>query len=146
MKHSTNAGPESTLAVLIEILQLSTKFTLIVTDLDGRVLRWDEGARCLYGYDPQEVIGKAKAEILHTREDVAAGLPTTIQEQASGRGKWEGVLMRARKGFHIRTILAARFDTAGQHHGYLLISEKVTLENPSAQAEEKFRVLRRAPW
>jgi PAS domain-containing protein len=52
--------------------------------------------------------------------------------------------MRVRKNgqrFHIRTILAARFDTAGQHHGYLLISEKVTLENPSAQAEEKFRVL-----
>jgi hypothetical protein len=41
MKHSTNAGLESTLAVLIEILQLSTEFALMVADLGGRVLRWD---------------------------------------------------------------------------------------------------------
>jgi PAS domain S-box-containing protein len=144
MKHSTNAGPESTLAVLIEILQRSTEFALIVTDLDGKVLRWNEGARCLYGYDPEEVIGKAKPEILHTQEDVAAGLPATIQEQASQRGKWEGILMRVRKNgqrFHVRTTLAALFDAAGQHHRYLLISENVTPENPSAQAQEKFRRL-----
>jgi PAS domain-containing protein len=69
MKHSTNAGPESTLAVLIEILQLSTEFAVIVTDLDGRVLRWDERAGCLYGYDPEEGIGKAKSEIVNSQTE-----------------------------------------------------------------------------
>src|ERR1039458_7202322 len=67
-------GSEGALEFLIEILQSSTEYSLIVTDLAGTILLWNEGARRLYGYDAVEVLGKAKSEVLHSPEDIAAGL------------------------------------------------------------------------
>ena len=53
-------GPEGALAFLIGILQSSTEYSLIGTDLAGTILLWNEGARRLYGYDAVEVLGKAQ--------------------------------------------------------------------------------------
>jgi PAS domain S-box-containing protein len=137
-------GPEDTLAVLIEILQSSAEYALIVTDLEGTLLGWNEGARRRYGYDAADVLGKTKSDILHTSEDIAAGLPEKLRNEVLLHGTWEGVLTRVRRNgerFQVSTRLTQRLDFAGQHIGYLLISKEVTLENQSAHAEEKFQGL-----
>ncbi|HXA15806.1 MAG TPA: ATP-binding protein [Thermoanaerobaculia bacterium] len=38
------------------ILESSTEYSIIGKDLDGRILLWNEGARRLYGYEPEEVV------------------------------------------------------------------------------------------
>lgn len=49
--------------------------SIIGKDLEGEILLWNEGARRLYGYEPEEVVGKANSLILHTAEDVEGGRP-----------------------------------------------------------------------
>jgi protein-histidine pros-kinase len=105
---------------------------------------WNEGARRLYGYEAAEVLGRLNANVLHTPEDVAAGLPVQMREAALGKGKWTGMLTRMRKNGHrflARAILTPRVDAAGRHIGYLLISRDITNEFPAPQTDEKFRGL-----
>ena len=66
---------EQALDFIGNILESSTEYSVIGKDLDGKILLWNEGARRLYGYEPEEVVGKANSSILHTPEDLAAGRP-----------------------------------------------------------------------
>ncbi len=79
------------------ILESSTEYSVIGKDLDGKILLWNEGARRMYGYEAEEVVGKLNSEVLHTPEDVATGKPREIMEAALHDGKWEGVIGRVRK-------------------------------------------------
>ena len=79
------------------ILESSTEYSVIGKDLDGKILLWNEGARRMYGYEAEEVVGKLNSEVLHTPEDVAVGKPREIMEAALRDGKWEGVIGRVRK-------------------------------------------------
>ena len=54
-------------------------------DLDGKILLWNEGARRMYGYKAEEVVGKANASMLHTPEDIALGKPREILDAALRR-------------------------------------------------------------
>src|SRR6266852_5484354 len=88
---------EQALDFIGNILESSTEYSVIGKDLAGKILLWNEGARRLYGYEPEEVVGKANSTILHTPEDVQAGKPREIIEIAQREGKWEGTLNRVRK-------------------------------------------------
>lgn len=74
--------PEDALAFIVEILQSSTEYSIIGKGLDGTILLWNEGARRLYGYEAEEVLGKATSDLLHTPEDIAAGRPAAMMEEA----------------------------------------------------------------
>lgn len=56
---------------MANVLEASTEYSIIGKDLEGRILLWNEGARRMYGYEPEEVVGKANSDILHTPEDLA---------------------------------------------------------------------------
>src|SRR6185437_4698128 len=81
---------EQALDFIGNILESSTEYSVIGKDLDGKILLWNEGARRLYGYEPEEVVGRANSSILHTPEDVAAVKPQELLETALKTGKWEG--------------------------------------------------------
>src|SRR5437867_5973725 len=90
-------GVQEAMDFTANVLESSTEYSVIGKDLDGKILLWNEGARRLYGYEPEEVVGKANSVILHTPEDVAAGKPAEILETALKTGKWEGTITRLRK-------------------------------------------------
>ncbi|MCI0579535.1 MAG: PAS domain S-box protein [Chloroflexi bacterium] len=141
------------------ILESSTEYSIIGKDLDGKILLWNEGARRLYGYEPEEVVGQAYSSILHTPEDVQAGKPREIMDAALQHGKWEGTLDRVRKDgerFTARVVITPRRDAAGRPAGFLLISKDISNEirlteelranqsytrSLTERAEEKFRGL-----
>ena len=113
------------------ILESSTEYSVIGKDLDGRILLWNEGARRMYGYDAQEVVGKMNSDVLHTPEDVAAGKPREIMEAALRDGKWEGVIGRVRKDgrrISARVVITPRRDSKGTPIGFLLISKDISHE------------------
>ena len=91
------ASTQQAVEFVSNILESSTEYSVIGKDLDGKILLWNEGARRMYGYDAEEVVGKLNSEILHIPEDVAAGKPRAVMEAALRDGKWEGVLGRIRK-------------------------------------------------
>ena len=73
---------------LDNILQSSTKYSIIGKDLSRRILSWNEGAHRNYGYTAEEIIGR-DSSLLHAPEDVASGavdrLLTTAYQDGSGR-------------------------------------------------------------
>jgi len=116
---------------ITNILESSTEYSVVGKDLDGKILLWNEGARRLYGYEPEEVVGRANAVILHTEEDVAAGKPKQILDAALHDGKWEGTIQRRRKNgqtFTARVVITPRRDIKGKPIGYLLISKDISDE------------------
>src|SRR5712692_8362844 len=119
-------GPQEAVHFISNILESSTQYSIIGKDLEGTILLWNEGARRLYWYDPQEVVGKANSSILHVPEDVRAGKHREIMETALRDGKWEGTIGRVRKNgerFTARVVITPRRDTKGKGIGYLLISK-----------------------
>ncbi len=113
------------------ILESSTEYSVIGKDLDGKILLWNEGARRLYGYEPEEVVGKANSSILHTPEDMESGKAREIMEIALRDGKWEGTLNRVRKNgqrFTARIVITPRRDANGRAIGFLLISKDISDE------------------
>jgi PAS domain S-box-containing protein len=116
---------------ITNILESSTEYSVIGKDLDGKILLWNEGARRLYGYEPEEVVGKANSSILHTEEDVKAGKPREILGAALHNGKWEGTINRRRKNgemFTARVVITPRRDSLGRAIGFLLISKDISDE------------------
>ncbi|MGQ0520553.1 MAG: PAS domain S-box protein [Actinomycetota bacterium] len=113
------------------VLEASTEYSIIATDLDGRIRLWNRGARRLYGYEPEEVIGRLSSPSLHVEEDVEAGLPEQIAEGALRDGKWEGMVTRRRRDGHrfpARVVTTPRTDADGKPVGFLLISKDVSEE------------------
>jgi len=76
--------PDEAAGFLENILQASTQYSIIGLSADGTIQLWNEGARRLYGYEPQDVVGSKNVAILHTREDVECGKPGEMMALALG--------------------------------------------------------------
>jgi len=121
---------EELVGFLRSILEASTEYSMIAIDCDGRIVLWNEGARRLYGYESREIVGQPHA-VLHTEEDVRAGLPERMMERVLDQGKFEGIVERRRKDgsrFTARVVKTSRQDAHGRPSGFLLISSDITEE------------------
>ncbi|MEI9971078.1 MAG: PAS domain S-box protein [Ignavibacteriota bacterium] len=135
---SASGCPQERLAFAVEIFQSSAEYSLIAQDPWGKILLWNEGARRLYGYAAEEIVGNSW-EILFTPDDVAAGLPAAMRETALANGKWEGVVAGVRadgERVMAHAVLTPHFDPAGEHAGALLVSRDIGREVTVAQAVE----------
>src|ERR1700682_336833 len=141
------ADPYAAANFIGNVLEASTETSIVGMDREGNIQLWNEGARRLYGYEPEAVIGKANSSILHTPEDVAEGLPQTMMATALETGKFEGTVVRRRKNattFTARVVLTPRRDNKGDAIGFLLISRDVSDEIRLAQALETIQVYTRS--
>ncbi|MCL4294635.1 MAG: PAS domain S-box protein [Anaerolineae bacterium] len=57
--HTIAGNARQAVDFITHILQASTEYSVIGQDLDGKIRLWNEGARRLYGYEPEEVVGRA---------------------------------------------------------------------------------------
>jgi len=127
-----------TKAFLDNILQSSTRHSIISEDLQRIILYWNQGARRNYGYVAEEVVGKSQ-DILHTPEDCASGAVDRLMEVARVKGLAEAEVERVRKDgsrFPAGLAVTRRDDAAGNPIGYLVISTDITEKR---EADEKLR-------
>lgn len=109
--------------------------SLIVTNLQGKIIYWNEGASLLFGYSAEEMLGKTpallypelgKKQLAHDLEQIRKGKDYT--------GVWKG---RRKDGstvwLAIKTTLLR--DTKGKTIGYIGIATETTERK---QAEEQF--------
>ncbi|MDD1743792.1 MAG: PAS domain S-box protein [Methanomassiliicoccales archaeon] len=123
---------------LDNILQSSTKYSIIGKDLNRRILSWNEGARRNYGYLAEEILGK-DSSILHTPEDVKSGAVEKLLQTAYEKGVAEAEFQRVRKDgsrFMASVVVTRRDADAGRPIGYLLMSNDISEKK---QAEERLR-------
>jgi PAS domain S-box-containing protein len=126
---STEMTINEQVAFLSTILESPTEYSIVAKDLNGMILAWNEGARRVYGYEPADVIGKAKASILHTQEYVASGRAQAILDEARHTGKWSGEIARVRKNgtrFTAFVTITLRRDANGEPVGFTVISRDLT--------------------
>jgi PAS domain S-box-containing protein len=123
---------------LDNILQSSTKYSIIGKDLNYKILSWNEGARRNYGYTEEEIMGR-DSSILHSPEDIASGAVASLLRTAYEKGLAEGEFQRVRKDgsrFIASVVVTRRNDSSGNAIGYLLMSTDITEKK---QSEEKLR-------
>lgn len=124
-------------SILQSILESSIEYSIVATDLEGKILIWNEGARSNYGYEQSEVINKKNIVSLHTLEDVKSGLAQEFMKKALVNGKAEGVFERVRKDgsrFTASVMLAIRQDDKGKPVGFVMISKNITEANQIEKA------------
>lgn len=127
-----------TRALLDNILQSSTKYSIIGVTLDGTIVFWNEGARRNYGYTADEVIGKSW-DTLYAPEDRASDAVKILVDSARSHGIAEGEFKRLRKDgtrFPASVAVTRRDDASGKPIGYLVISSDVTDQH---RADEQMR-------
>ena len=117
-------------SVLAGILDASTEYSIVATQLDGTFLLWNEGARRIYGYEAPEVLGQ-NIRLLSRPEDIASGTVDEILATALKLGRWEGLAFRVRKtgeALPTRIVLTVRRDRQGRPIGFLSISKDISEE------------------
>jgi len=124
-------GAQGALNFISTLLLASTEFSLIGTDLTDKILLWNEGARRLYGYEADEVIGISNLSQLFASQDVETTLHQ-LKETALKEGRWEGSIKHVHKNgeqFTAHVILAPNNDANGHTKGFLFISNEFNLND-----------------
>lgn len=125
------ASQEDAIDFVCSILGSSTEYSIIGQDVSGNIILWNEGARRIYGYEPEEVVGKMNSSILHAPASIEAKLPEQIMADAAANGRWQGEIARRRKNgelFTARVVITRRLDPDGNLLGFLLISKDISEE------------------
>ena len=148
---SRPAGPKSEIDLVqdrIKYLRESTDFVatlfesligyaIIAADFDGNIIAFNEGARQIYGYAPEEIIGKQNVEIFFPEEFIeAGGLQDIINDLiAKERYSYEGEKVRKRgHRFPAQILLTLTKDKDGKVVGFIEIVEDLT-ERKRAEEE-----------
>lgn len=128
--------------LLTAVLTHSADRAMVVEDLEGNILAFNEGARRAYGYAPEEVIGRATAEKLHAPDDWRSGQVSKIYQHALEKGAYVGEIRRQRQDGRIfveRTTLTALHDEEGDPAGFIAVAPvapEAETESPAARTAE----------
>jgi PAS domain S-box-containing protein len=101
---------------------------VFMTDLDGRVTKWNAGAARLLGWREAEIVGQPASGIF-TPEDRAAGAPQAEIEQARQAGHAADDRWHQRKDgsrFFASGMMMRVDDEAGRHVGYTKVLRDMT--------------------
>ncbi|MCS7466818.1 PAS domain S-box protein [Stieleria sp. ICT_E10.1] len=104
----------------------SVQESVIGTNLDGEVTYWGRGAQELYGYTPEEVLGKPVTFIVEPEEE---RVERERMRQVFEHGSWKGVYQQRRKDgsrFWASTIISLVTDKSGNPTGFIGIDIDIT--------------------
>jgi PAS domain S-box-containing protein len=109
-------------------------YAIFMLDPDARIVSWNAGARRIKGYEADEVLGRPLS-LFYTSEDVEAGEPQRLLDQARRQGHVAAEGWRVRKDgsrfWATATISALRGDD-----GNLLGYAKITRDRSASKAYE----------
>jgi PAS domain S-box-containing protein len=113
-------------------------YAIFMLDPLGRIATWNEGAKLIKGYLPEEVIGK-DLSIFYTPEDLARKKPRALLDAALAEGRVEDEGWRVRKDgsrFWADVVITPIRDARGQLQGFVKVTRDLTSRK---DAEEKLR-------
>jgi PAS domain S-box-containing protein len=111
-------------------------YAIFMLDPAGRVTTWNAGAKNIHGYAAGGILGQSY-ECFYTEEDLAAGKPADLLDQARTKGRIMDEGWRVRKDgsrFWAQVTLTATRDEQGQLRGFTKITHDLTERR---QAEEQ---------
>ncbi|AUV80311.1 hypothetical protein C2R22_00435 [Salinigranum rubrum] len=105
-----------------------TEYAVFMLDTEGRIVTWNEGAEDIEGYTEQEAVGE-HVSLFYTPEDVAAGLPERLLDEALERECVEDEGWRVRRDgqrFWAHVVVTPVFDDDGTHQGFAFVTRDMT--------------------
>lgn len=118
------------------LVQGVTDYAIYMIDPEGKVSSWNEGARRIKGYEPEEIIGSHFSRF-YTPEDRERGEPSRALETARSEGRFLAEGWRVRKSgerFRASVVIDAIRDDKGKPIGFAKITRDVT-EREQAQKD-----------
>ena len=114
--------------LLSNILDSAIHTAIVVTDFDGRIFLFNQGAANLFGYTPEEAKDRYLPELTFSKEDQKTHLFEQIVERVKNEGWTEETLLRQHKNGHvfpaISTITCLK-EVKGHSRGVLEITQDV---------------------
>jgi PAS domain S-box-containing protein len=104
-------------------------YAIIAADFDGNIIAYNEGARQIYGYAPEEVIGKQAIEIFFPEDFIEAGKLQEIIDDLidKGRFSYEGEKVRkSGERFPAQVLFTLTRDKNGKVVGFIEIVQDLT--------------------
>jgi len=120
---------QETTNFLNSILVSSTEHAIIASDLGGNILAFNEGAKRMYGYEPDELILNLNIRILHAKRDVESGKVRKILETTLQTGIYKNEMQLVRKNGKMFTgysTFTTRHATDGKPIGFVTITRDIT--------------------
>jgi PAS domain S-box-containing protein len=114
---------------LSTLLENLIGYAIIAADFDGNIIAYNEGARQIYGYDPEEVIGEQGIDIFFTREFIEAGDLQQIVNELIEKGRFSCEGEKVRKNgekFPAQILFTLTRDKSGKVVGFIEIVEDLT--------------------
>jgi PAS domain S-box-containing protein len=122
-------------------------YAIFMLDTKGNIISWNDGARRIKGYWPNEIIGK-HFSTFYTAEDLESKKPERELEIAVATGKYEEEGWRVKKNgqvFWANVVITALFDEQNKHIGFSKVTrdltEKKEAQEVLRQSEERYRSL-----
>lgn len=135
---------EETLQFQAQLLN-NVRESIVVTDLMGYIIYWSPASTTLYGYTPEEVMGKRVTFIVEPHE--AAEEEARIQ-QVTETGYWSGQYWQKRKdgsSFWANTSLSLAKDRLGKPFALIGVDRDITAlkqaQEQLYQREQEFKAL-----
>jgi PAS domain S-box-containing protein len=126
---------------LFRLLVASVKdYAIFMLDAGGHVISWNEGARRIKLYEPEEIIGK-HFSIFYPEDDKRVRKPERELEIAIREGRVEDEGWRVRKDgtrFWANVVITAVFGPEGDLRGFAKVTRDITARK---EAEETQRAL-----
>ncbi len=115
-------------------------YAIIAADFDGNIMSYNEGAHQIYGYAPEEVIGKQNIEIFFPKDFIeSAGLQQIIDNLiGKDRFSYEGEKVRKNGDrFPANILFTLTKDNIGNLVGFIEIVEDITEQKRAKDALQK---------
>jgi PAS domain S-box-containing protein len=132
---------KETTELLQSILDNATDEVIVTTDRMGIILDWNEGARRLLGYEPEEVVGRKSVRIFHTEEYLKSGImDVNIKKMiATGKPLIEELSYITKDGgtIPVQEIVSPRFDEDGEFVGMVGMARDITEQKAGEEALKK---------
>jgi PAS domain S-box-containing protein len=143
VEERTRAVVETT-NFLRNILDSAVDYAIVAVDLQGLFLTWNEGARRMFGYASEEVVGQATADILYAPKNSDMPPPRNLLQAiltAQENGPYPTTLHFVRRDgstFPVDVKTSYIHDLTGQPVGILGIIRDITKQLQLEQAKTEF--------
>jgi PAS domain S-box-containing protein len=127
------------------LVEAAKDYAIFMTDVDGRVSIWNEGAQRLFGYGEAEIVGE-DASVLFTAEDRQSGAPEWELQKARTEGRAEDERWHMRKDgsrFWASGIVRPVLDEEDILIGFSKVARDLTEHKRAEETLEEVRLAER---